>query len=87
MKEIKSLGYKDKPNYEKLRSIMQTGLKTIQSKDGDKLEFGPLNGAVSLNAKVSTHSKTHVKRHKYNTTAMEFTKLQVLDLLLKLSYS
>lgn len=85
MKEIKSLGYKDKPNYEKLRSIMQTGLKTIHSKDGDKLEFGPLNGAVSLNAQVSTHSDTCIDT---NIIPPQWNlQLQVLDLLLKLSYS
>lgn len=57
MEEVKSLGYQDKPPYEKLRSILQAGLKTIQAKDDGKLEFTPINGAVSPPAKVSTHSR------------------------------
>ncbi|XP_023278668.1 serine/threonine-protein kinase VRK1 [Seriola lalandi dorsalis] len=50
MEEVKSLGYQDKPPYEKLRSILQAGLKTIQAKNDDKLEFTPVNGAASPRA-------------------------------------
>ncbi|KAG7226209.1 hypothetical protein INR49_002903 [Caranx melampygus] len=46
MEEVKSLGYQDKPPYEKLRSILQAGLKSIQAKDNGKLEFAPTNGAA-----------------------------------------
>ncbi|KAM9341757.1 serine/threonine-protein kinase VRK1 isoform 2-T3 [Symphorus nematophorus] len=47
MEEVKSLGYQDKPPYDKLRSILQAGLKAAQAKDDGKLEFTPVNGAVS----------------------------------------
>uniref|UniRef100_A0A3P9IG14 non-specific serine/threonine protein kinase n=1 Tax=Oryzias latipes TaxID=8090 RepID=A0A3P9IG14_ORYLA len=39
MEEVKSLGYKDKPRYEKLRSVLQSGLKSLQQKDDGRLEF------------------------------------------------
>lgn len=60
MEEVKSLGYKDKPPYEKLRSILQNGLKSIQAKDDGQLEFTPVNGVATPPAKVSTltHSET-----------------------------
>ncbi|XP_071755247.1 serine/threonine-protein kinase VRK1 isoform X1 [Centroberyx gerrardi] len=46
MEEVKTLGYHDKPLYEKLRSILQAGLKAIQAKDDGKLEFNtPLSAA------------------------------------------
>ncbi|XP_035024306.2 serine/threonine-protein kinase VRK1 isoform X1 [Hippoglossus stenolepis] len=57
MEEIKSLGYQDKPPYEKLRSILLSGLKSIQSKDDGKLEFAPANGAVSFPAKKAAKRK------------------------------
>ncbi|XP_018553234.1 serine/threonine-protein kinase VRK1 [Lates calcarifer] len=57
MEEVKSLGYQDKPPYEKLRSILQAGLKTIQAKDDGKLEFTPINGAISPPAKKITKRK------------------------------
>ncbi|GAA6233159.1 serine/threonine-protein kinase VRK1-like [Lates japonicus] len=57
MEEVKSLGYQDKPPYEKLRSILQAGLKTIQAKDDGKLEFTPINEAVSPPAKKITKRK------------------------------
>ncbi|AWP16861.1 putative serine/threonine-protein kinase VRK1 [Scophthalmus maximus] len=47
MEEVKSLGYQDKPPYEKLRSILQTGLKSIHTKDDGTLDFTPANGGVS----------------------------------------
>ncbi|XP_072221767.1 serine/threonine-protein kinase VRK1 [Leuresthes tenuis] len=57
MEEVKSLGYKDKPPYEKLRSILQDGLKAIKAKDEGKLEFSAVNGAVSPPAKKTTKRK------------------------------
>lgn len=54
MEEVKSLGYQDKPPYETLRSILQAGLKAIQAKDDSKLEFAPVNGAVSSLVQVRT---------------------------------
>lgn len=62
MEEVKSLGYQDKPPYEKFRSILQAGLKSIQAKDNGKLEFAPTNGAASPRAPVSTHSDTNTFR-------------------------
>ncbi|KAM4624838.1 serine/threonine-protein kinase VRK1 [Polymixia lowei] len=45
MEEVKTLSYTDKPAYEKLRSILQAGLKAVGAKDDGKLEFAPpLNG-------------------------------------------
>ncbi|XP_070836198.1 serine/threonine-protein kinase VRK1 [Chaetodon trifascialis] len=57
MEEVKSLEYQDKPPYEKLRSILQAGLKAMQAKDDGKLEFTPVNGAVSPPAKKTTKRK------------------------------
>ncbi|XP_044023756.1 serine/threonine-protein kinase VRK1 isoform X2 [Siniperca chuatsi] len=57
MEEVKSLGYQDKPPYEKLRSILQAGLKAIQAKDDGKLEFTPVSGAVSSPAKTTKRKK------------------------------
>uniref|UniRef100_A0A8C4FH94 non-specific serine/threonine protein kinase n=1 Tax=Dicentrarchus labrax TaxID=13489 RepID=A0A8C4FH94_DICLA len=48
MEEVKSLGYQDKPPYEKLRSILRAGLKAIQAKDNGKLEFTPVIGAENF---------------------------------------
>lgn len=56
MEEVKSLGYQDKPPYEKLRSILQAGLKAVQAKDDGKLKFAAVTGAASPPAKVSTHT-------------------------------
>lgn len=39
MEEVKTLGYTDKPDYTKLRSILQHGLKSIGAADDDKLDF------------------------------------------------
>lgn len=57
MEEVKALGYQDNPPYEKFRSILQAGLKTIQAKDDSKLDFTPNNGAVSPPAKKTTKRK------------------------------
>ncbi|XP_055017549.1 serine/threonine-protein kinase VRK1 [Boleophthalmus pectinirostris] len=47
LEEVKTLGYQEQPPYDKLRSILQTGLKTLQAKDDGKLEFSSVNGAAS----------------------------------------
>lgn len=41
MEEVQSLGYQEQPQYEKLRTILQAGLKAVQAKDDGKLEFSP----------------------------------------------
>ncbi|CAI5697318.1 unnamed protein product [Oreochromis niloticus] len=53
MEEVKSLGYTAKPPYDKLRSILQAGLKTIGAKEDGKLEFTSVNGAASPPTKMS----------------------------------
>ncbi|XP_049917937.1 serine/threonine-protein kinase VRK1 [Epinephelus moara] len=57
MEEVKSLGYQDKPPYEKLRFILQDGLKAIQAKDDGKLTFTPVSGAASRPAQKTTKRK------------------------------
>ncbi|KAI4804561.1 hypothetical protein KUCAC02_026186, partial [Chaenocephalus aceratus] len=57
MEEVKSLGYQDKPQYEKLRSILQAGLKSIRAKDDGTLTFPAVSGAVSPAAKKTTRTK------------------------------
>ena len=69
MEEVKTLSYTDKPAYQKLRSILEAGLKSIGTKDDDKLEFSSVvssNGAgPSSSAKVS--AQTHVARKDRHT--------------------
>ncbi len=66
MDEVKSLGYKDRPQYEKLRLILRAGLKAIQAKDDDKLEFTPVNGAMSPPALVRANNiHTQIQQLKY----------------------
>ncbi|XP_041828777.1 serine/threonine-protein kinase VRK1 [Melanotaenia boesemani] len=57
MEEVRSLGYKDKPAYEKLRSILQDGLKAIKAKDDGRLQFPATNGAGSPPVQKSTKRK------------------------------
>ncbi|KAL3969272.1 collagen type IX alpha [Sarotherodon galilaeus] len=57
MEEVKSLGYTAKPPYDKLRSILQAGLKTIGAKEDGKLEFTSVNGAASPPTKKMTKRK------------------------------
>ncbi|MBN3294851.1 VRK1 kinase, partial [Amia calva] len=53
MEEVKPLSYDDKPPYQKLRTILQAGLKSIGAADDDKLDFSqPLNGAAASPVKV-----------------------------------
>lgn len=55
MQEVKSLGYTDKPDYAKLRSILQQGLKSIGVSDDKKLDF-----KVSANGKSLPSVKVRV---------------------------
>lgn len=53
MEEVKALGYTDKPDYQKLRGILQQGLKSIGATDDDKLDFSaPVSGAGPSLVKV-----------------------------------
>ncbi|XP_048841243.1 serine/threonine-protein kinase VRK1-like [Brienomyrus brachyistius] len=47
MEEVKSLDYTDKPNYQKFRSILQGGLKSIGASDDDKLDFASVDAKPS----------------------------------------
>lgn len=47
MEEVQTVGYQDKPPYEKLRSILHSGLKAIKAEDDLKLDFSPADGAGS----------------------------------------
>lgn len=56
MEEVKTLGYQDKPPYERLRAILQGGLKSIQSKDDGRLEFSAASGPSSSRVQVGSHA-------------------------------
>lgn len=68
MEEVKSLGYKDQPPYEKLRCILQDGLKTIRDKDDGKLEFTLTNGAAPAAGQVRKCS------HDSDRWMLDFTR-------------
>ncbi|KAF3844328.1 hypothetical protein F7725_007491 [Dissostichus mawsoni] len=68
MEEVKSLGYQDKPPYEKLRSILQAGLKSIRAKDDGTLTFPAVSGAVSPAAKKTTKRKKDAAEEEENET-------------------
>ncbi|KAM8915783.1 serine/threonine-protein kinase VRK1 isoform 1-T3 [Spinachia spinachia] len=58
MEEVRSLGYQDRPPYEKLRSILQAGLEAIQAKDDGKLQFSATNrDATPLTKKATKRRK------------------------------
>lgn len=55
MEEVKSLGYTDKPNYQKFRSILQGGFESIGASDDGKLDFTSVDVKPSRTAvKVSS---------------------------------
>uniref|UniRef100_A0A8C7TAJ7 non-specific serine/threonine protein kinase n=1 Tax=Oncorhynchus mykiss TaxID=8022 RepID=A0A8C7TAJ7_ONCMY len=55
VEEVKTLSYTDKPAYQKLRSILEAGLKSIGAKDDDKLEFSSsVNGGGPLSSVEKT---------------------------------
>uniref|UniRef100_A0AAR2IM31 Serine/threonine-protein kinase VRK1 n=1 Tax=Pygocentrus nattereri TaxID=42514 RepID=A0AAR2IM31_PYGNA len=66
MEEVKSLGYTDKPDYQKLRGTLLQGLKSIGATDDDKLDFSvSVNGASPSAAKVrATFSNTLKKKQQ-----------------------
>ncbi|XP_062863517.1 serine/threonine-protein kinase VRK1 [Trichomycterus rosablanca] len=64
MEEVKSLDYTDKPDYQKLRGILQQGLKSIGATDDDKLDFsltGSGAGTSATKAKTSKRKKAAEK--------------------------
>ncbi|XP_036449620.1 serine/threonine-protein kinase VRK1 [Colossoma macropomum] len=67
MEEVKSLGYTDKPDYQKLRSILLQGLKSIGATDDDKLDFSvSVNGASPSAAKSAKRKKPVEKGASYD---------------------
>ncbi|KAK2843042.1 hypothetical protein Q7C36_011257 [Tachysurus vachellii] len=64
MEEVKTLGYTEKPDYTKLRSILQHGLKSIGATDDDKLDFA---------ASVSDAGPSSVKTPKRKKAAEKET--------------
>ncbi|XP_062325738.1 serine/threonine-protein kinase VRK1 [Osmerus eperlanus] len=79
MEEVKSLSYTDKPAYQKLRSILQAGLKSIGAKDDDKLDFSTqVNGAgPSSPVKKTTKRKKVVEKEEDETDGMPAKKRAV----------
>lgn len=58
MEEVKTLGYTDKPDYPKLRGILQQGLKSIGATDDDKLDF-----SASVSAAGPSSVKVRPRQH------------------------
>ncbi|XP_072314144.1 serine/threonine-protein kinase VRK1 [Eucyclogobius newberryi] len=46
MEEVWTLEYKDRPPYDKMRSILQAGLQALAAQGDGKLEFGAANGTA-----------------------------------------
>ncbi|XP_030644934.1 serine/threonine-protein kinase VRK1 [Chanos chanos] len=68
IEEVKSLGYNDKPDYQKLRSILRDGLKAIGAKDDDKLDFSvSVNGAGPSSVKAPKRKKEVEKEESVET--------------------
>uniref|UniRef100_UPI0037E71B44 serine/threonine-protein kinase VRK1 n=1 Tax=Semicossyphus pulcher TaxID=241346 RepID=UPI0037E71B44 len=74
IEEVKSLGYQDKPAYEKFRSILQAGLKSIQAKDDGKLEFTAASGAAPPPAKKTTKRKKAAETEESETDGSPIKK-------------
>lgn len=55
MEEVKVLGYQDKPPYERLRSILQAGLRSLQSRDDGRLDFTAASGSSTSRVQVGSH--------------------------------
>ncbi|MCJ8737197.1 hypothetical protein PDJAM_G00021290 [Pangasius djambal] len=69
MEEVKALGYTDKPDYTKLRSILQKGLKSIGATDDDKLDFAvPVSGAGPSSVKNPKRKKAAEKEASNDET-------------------
>ncbi|KAL7862459.1 hypothetical protein SRHO_G00139000 [Serrasalmus rhombeus] len=66
MEEVKSLGYTDKPDYQKLRGTLLQGLKSIGATDDDKLDFSVSVNGASPSAAKSTKRKKPVEKGASN---------------------
>lgn len=84
MQEVKALGYTDKPDYAKLRGILQQGLKSIGATDDKKLDFGmSTNGAgqpsVKVRATFSTTSKSRPLSHSLIHGALKMLRQSLFE--------
>lgn len=84
MQEVKALGYTDKPDYAKLRGILQQGLKSIGATDDKKLDFGvSTNGAgqpsVKVRATFSTTSKSRPLSHSLTHGALKILRQSLFE--------
>uniref|UniRef100_A0A673K6J6 non-specific serine/threonine protein kinase n=1 Tax=Sinocyclocheilus rhinocerous TaxID=307959 RepID=A0A673K6J6_9TELE len=69
MQEVKALGYTDKPDYAKLRGILQQGLKTIGATDDKKLDFDvSTNDAGPPSVKTPKRKKAEEKGQSADET-------------------
>ncbi|XDV43029.1 hypothetical protein PO909_011581, partial [Leuciscus waleckii] len=69
MQEVKALGYTDKPDYAKLRGILQQGLKTIGATDDKKLDFTmSTNGMGPPSVKTPKRKKAEEKGQSADET-------------------
>ncbi|XP_051578146.1 serine/threonine-protein kinase VRK1 [Myxocyprinus asiaticus] len=69
LQEVKTLGYTDKPDYAKLRGILQQGLKSIGATDDKKLDFAvSTNGTGLLSAKTPKRKKAAEKGQSNDET-------------------
>lgn len=71
------MGYTDKPDYQKLRSVLKEGLKSVGAADDDKLDFSAsVNGAGPSAPKVratfsNTSKKQTVHHHLVNISQLQ----------------
>lgn len=69
MEEVKKLGYTDKPDYAKLRGILQQGLKSISATDDNKLDFAvPLPGEGPSSVRTLKRKKAAEKEASNDET-------------------
>lgn len=80
MEEVKTLGYTDKPDYTKLRSVLQQGLKSIGATDDDRLDFSAsVSGAGPSSVKVRPlqhHSQVSLWRKCHNSFVPTFWNVE-----------
>lgn len=69
MQEVKSIGYSDKPDYAKFRTILQQGLKSIGATDDKKLDFTlSANGTGPAPVKTPKRKKAEDKEPSNDET-------------------
>lgn len=58
MEEVKTLGYQDKPPYQRLRSILQAGFTRLKCKDDGRLDFPAASVVPPAPVQVPSHTDT-----------------------------